>query len=399
MRPSDPRIRQTINQISQNIEIANETAQVGIYTFSHKFIEPCFASLSSCLGSCCTSCSPGDLLQRRRRGRSLARVERNFGFYDDWDYDEDARDTIFGWGGDELDRLLAGSGSTQPGRHRRMSYGGARTGRKNLEVHGDERQDPTVIPTSSILGFLDRLPWRLGSRVVKYRPSAADLQEHLPYRNSRGEEEALLGDSDGEEYDEDPSDLRSPRHRSSTQSSRGTTNSLSSRGDLIPSDEEQADAIPLDDSFALALDRRNTDLTLDSSDHTPSAHRSTSGLSIATQTSSGRSRSQQRRPTRSVNLSGSPLPEASPLHAQDNDGDTTTKTELDVRKRRKAPQRQAWTRRSSKTEGITDVQSDSGAFDFDDTRDTRPAVNRSLSSISTEPFPPPVPEPLDYDEH
>ncbi|KAI5290054.1 hypothetical protein KEM54_002576, partial [Ascosphaera aggregata] len=142
MRPNDPRIRQALNQISHHIEIANETAQVGLYTFSRKFIEPCFASLGTCLSSCCAPCySPNDWLQRRRRGRSLARVERNFGFYDDWDYDEDARNTIFGWGGDELDRLLAGGGdggrggggrNTQPGRHRRMSYG-ARGGRKDME--------------------------------------------------------------------------------------------------------------------------------------------------------------------------------------------------------------------------------------------------------------------------
>ncbi|KAI5306381.1 hypothetical protein KEM56_001162 [Ascosphaera pollenicola] len=394
MRPNDPRIRQTINQISQNIEFANETAQVGIYNFSRNFIQPCFASLSSCLGSCCAtscSCSPGDLLQRRRRGRSLARVERNFGFYDDWDYDEDARDTIFGWGGDELDRLLAGSGSrtSQPGRHRRMSYGAARSGRKNMEVHGDETQDPTLIPTSSVLGFLDRLPWRLGSRGINTSP----------HRNGRGEEEPLLGDSD-DESDHGPSDMRSPRHRSSTQSSQGTTNSLSSRGDLIPSDEEQADAIPLDDSFALALDRRNTGLTFDSLSNATSTRHSASDLSLATQESSDRSKPHQQ-PARSVKRSGSPLFDgtmSSVEHITNDEEGAAAKNELNINKTRKAAQRQPRHKALNEPEESVTPNDDSAAFDLVGTHGSRPATNRSLSSVSTEPFPPPVPEPLDYDE-
>lgn len=36
MRPSDPRVRQSINRISQNIESANETVQESVYTFSQK---------------------------------------------------------------------------------------------------------------------------------------------------------------------------------------------------------------------------------------------------------------------------------------------------------------------------------------------------------------------------
>jgi hypothetical protein len=47
------------------------------------------------------------------------------------------------------------------------------------------------------------------------------------------------------------------RKRSGTAGSQSTTNSLSSRGDLIPSDEE-ADAVPLDDEFAMILARRTT---------------------------------------------------------------------------------------------------------------------------------------------
>jgi hypothetical protein len=65
---------------------------------------------------------------------------------------------------------------------------------------------------------------------------------------------------------DDDGDILSPsptrRNRSATQSSRGTDNSLSSRGDLFPSDEEE-DAVPLDDEFALAFGRRGTGLESD----------------------------------------------------------------------------------------------------------------------------------------
>jgi hypothetical protein len=57
--------------------------------------------------------------------------------------------------------------------------------------------------------------------------------------------------------EEDASETVLQRPRSGTAGSRETQGSLSSRGDLIPSDEEE-DAIALDDEFALALSRRIT---------------------------------------------------------------------------------------------------------------------------------------------
>lgn len=57
-----------------------------------------------------------------------------------------------------------------------------------------------------------------------------------------------------------------------------TLDSLSSRGDLFPSDEED-DAIPLDDEFAMVLERRTTQSSM-------------SGLQ--TETSSGRARSERK---------------------------------------------------------------------------------------------------------
>lgn len=287
MRSRDPRIRQTINQISSNLEIANESAQEGIYTFSQNYISPCFASIGNCLSACAEPCLPSRVDQLRRRRRGCA--EDNFDFYDDWDNDV-ANDNLLGWGTDELDRLLAGSGLArgrgtpdQPRRQRTMSYG-TRGPRRTNTIHAPSGQhDPTVIPSSSFLGFLERFPWRLGARGVKYRPSAADLQEHpgTSQRLDIHENTPLLG-SDGEGGVDGPTSgyEDNGRDRSATQSSRATSNSLSSRGDLIPSDEEE-DAVPLDDEFALALGHRGSNTGLDFDDQTGgksiSTRRSTSG--------------------------------------------------------------------------------------------------------------------------
>jgi hypothetical protein len=260
MRPNDPRIRQTINQITHNLESANETAREEVYNFAHEYLSPCFTAIGGCIRTCTAPCFPSreDQLRRRRRGRA----ELNFDFYDDWD-NENAGDGLLGWDNDELDRLLAGSSNArgsaeQPRRQRKMSYG-TRGGRRRNTVLPDERHDPTVIPKSSVLGFLERFPWRIGSRGIKYRPSAADLQERPG--KARAENQPLMEATDESDGDSERGgadrDGKPGRTRSGTQSSRETTNSLSSRGDLIPSDEEE-DAVPLDDEFAVALTRRGT---------------------------------------------------------------------------------------------------------------------------------------------
>jgi len=196
------------------------------------------------------------------RSTTRGRPELVFDFYnDDWDDMEDGEGTglLGGWGNDELDRLLAGSGggrggggSEQPGRKRTMSYG-SRGGRRKSMTGPSKRgeMDPNVVPTSSMFGFLERLPWKIGGRGVKYKPSAADLQEH-PGRKNQDDGEALLEESEGEEA------VRGhQRKRSGTTSSKSTTNSLSSRGDLFPSEDED-DAVPLDDEFTMALTRKST---------------------------------------------------------------------------------------------------------------------------------------------
>ncbi|KAL1961013.1 hypothetical protein VTO42DRAFT_4901 [Malbranchea cinnamomea] len=325
MRP-DPRIRQTINQITQNLESANETAQEGLYAFAHNYISPCLSSVGNCVSACTSPCLPRfsrreDQLRRRRRGRSRGRAELNFDFYDDWDYDYDYDDDVradtgagglLGWGHDELERLLAGSSSSDPSRRkRRMSYGARR---KGSMLPPDERADPTVIPSSSFLGFLERFPWRIGARGVRYRPSGADLQENPggARRNTARETEPLLegGDKSDESdakagkvgHAKDPSNTPGGRQRSATTASRETNTSLSSRGDLFPSDDEE-DAVPLDDEFAMALEPR---FATAGDDDFRIIRRTTSGTSaketISSRDSKSTSKSKGKRPRASTRV-------------------------------------------------------------------------------------------------
>jgi hypothetical protein len=261
----DPRFRQTWNQISQNAESATETAAAGIWTFQHTYITPCLGSIASGFEQCTDQCFPDreERVRRlRERGRTRGRAELSFDFYDDWDEDETAgRGVLGGWGNDELDRLLAGSGShsggseglDQPPRRKRgMSYG-TRARRKSLDP------DPTVIPNTNALGFLGRLPFKLGG-TLRYKPSAADLQDHpgaarQDFRDQE-EEEPLMPDDESEE-DVDTGKKGHTRNRSSTASSGETSDSFRSRGDRFPSDGED-DAVPLSDEFAMVLERRMT---------------------------------------------------------------------------------------------------------------------------------------------
>ena len=295
----NPEFRQTLNAFSHNLQDANQAAQENIYTFTQLYVDPCLSGVKSCLGDCTAPCFPDrehNLRRRRGRGRSRGRAENFFDFYDDWDDEEDANASALAWGDDELDSLLAGSRSPnqqQPRRQRAMSYGSR--GRRLGPVHpSDTEQDPTLIPGSSYLGFLERLPWRIGARVLRYKPSAANLQENPGgLRMSDAESQHLLGD------DSSPPRKRGHgRQRSGTQNSRSTTNSLSSRGDLIMSDEED-DAVPLDDEFALELGRRTTHVTSDqSSGKTGSSGRRPGTSRRSTRTPSSKSPKSQRSSSR-----------------------------------------------------------------------------------------------------
>ncbi|KAL8736890.1 MAG: hypothetical protein Q9181_002230 [Wetmoreana brouardii] len=276
MRRTDPRIRQTLNQISHTVDSAQYNTRASLFTFHQTYLAPCLSGLSTCLEASCAPCytcianatssgTPSDAAARRRRGRRRGREELSFDFYDDWEAQEEE-----GWGNDELDRLLAGNdyvagdGDRQPGRRRGMSYGGIGARRKTGAVKGDEEEH--MVPSSSMFGFLERLPWKIGGKGRRYKPSAADLQDVGEGRSrtaalkarASGEDEPLISES---ESGGEGGKRRHGRKRSGTVGSRETTNSLSSRGDLFPSEDED-DAVPLDDEFAMVLARRTTQGTI-----------------------------------------------------------------------------------------------------------------------------------------
>lgn len=302
----DPRLRQRWNQISHNAETVTENAAAGIWTFQHRYINPCLASLGDAVDPCIAPCL-GDRDERARRARArehhaghASRAEYTFDFYDDWDDDDEllasgggGSGILGGWGGaggggshggggagsrgEDWDRLIGGSGAArkhhhhhhhhhhsaevtdQPKRKRGMSYGtrGARrkTGSSGVEAGAD---DPTIIPSTAPLGFLGRLPWKIGG-TLRYKPSAAFLQDHPgggPTAHP-DENQPLLVDSDSDaDVDVHPQVTAQMRKRSGTGGSGDTSDSFRSRGDLFPSDgEEYEDAMEIDDEFAVALER------------------------------------------------------------------------------------------------------------------------------------------------
>lgn len=303
MRRTDPRIRQTLNQISQTVESAQYSTRASLFAFHQTYLFPCLAGFSTCLEASCAPCytcvtnaasssaHPTSEAARRRRnhGRRRGRAELSFDFYDDWEAQEEE-----GWGNDELDRLLAGNettaGDAQPGRRKGMSYGGIASRRKG----GEEDSDANMVPKSSMFGFLERLPWKIGGRGRRYKPSAADLQdvgEGSRRPKVQGEDEPLIS---GSENGGEVGKRGYGRKRSGTVGSRETTTSLSSRGDLFPSEDED-DAVPLGDEFAMVLARRTTQGTL-SDDNSRGKSRAASARTKSSR-SPGSSRTKRRRPS------------------------------------------------------------------------------------------------------
>lgn len=308
-RRSDPRWNRTLHQITENLEHANESAQENIYGFTQRYVNPCFSSITQCVNACTAPCFPAHNDRRRNRGRSRGRAEVSFDFYDDWEDDEN--DGLLGWGSDNLDRFLGGASNygatSQPGRQSGMSYGQRNRDpryntprRKSTTLPRDGAQDPTLIPSSSYFGFLGRLPFKIGGRGLRYKPSAADLIEHPgATRRNREEEEPLIEDSDEDALD-GPENKGHRRQRSNTHTSGHTTDSLSSRGDIFPSEDELEDAVPLDDEFTIALERRTTGQW---NEDTPSSNKARSSKSkrpsasrVSTRTLSSRNTSNSDKP-------------------------------------------------------------------------------------------------------
>jgi hypothetical protein len=302
-RRSDPRWNRTLQHLTSNIEHANESAQENLYGFTQSYVNPCLSSVVQCLNACTAPCFPAHN-DRRRHRTSRGRAESSFDFYDDWE--EDENDGLLGWGSDNLDRFL-GSASTygttsQPGRQRAMSYGQRNrdprydTGRRksSAQVRDVPGPDPTIIPSSSYFGFLGRLPFKIGGKGLKYKPSAADLTEHPgASRRSREEQQPLIEDS-GEDEMEGSERKGHRRQRSDTHTSGHTTDSLSSRGDIFPSEDELDDAVPLDDEFTLVLERRTTNQWNEES----SSHKKSSSKSKRPSATRGSTRSVSSKSTR-----------------------------------------------------------------------------------------------------
>lgn len=303
-RRSDPRWNRTLHNLTTNIEHANESAQENIYGFTQRYVNPCLSSITQCMNACTAPCFPAHN-DRRRHRTSRGRAESSFDFYDDWE--EDESDGLLGWGSDNLDRFLGGSSTygttSQPVRQQGMSYGQRNrdprydtTRRKSTVQPRDVAgQDPTIIPSSSYFGFLGRLPFKIGGKGLRYKPSAADLTEHPgASRRSLEEEQPLIEDSDEDALERTEHKVHK-RQRSDTHTSGHTTDSLSSRGDIFPSEDELDDAVPLDDEFTLVLERRTTQQWNDdaNSDKPRSSSKSRgkrpSGTRVSTRSASSRS--------------------------------------------------------------------------------------------------------------
>ncbi|KAL9614288.1 MAG: hypothetical protein Q9167_001244 [Letrouitia subvulpina] len=313
MRRTDPRIRQTLNQISQTVESAQYSTQASLFSFTQNYLTPCFTSISSCLEASCHPCyqcltsrsSDPHHGRKRHPNRRRGREELSFDFYDDWE--EDERE----WDNDELDRLLAGNeqdNSGQPSRKRGMSYGGIASRRKTMSLVGhhhnakDAAADANIVPSSSMFGFLERLPWKIGGRGRRYRPSAADLQDVGEGTRTRkptahhhhGEDEPLISESEDETAA--AVGAEQGRNRSGTMSSRETATSLSSRGDLFPSEDED-DAVPLDDEFTIALERRTTTTSDEHSKRAAGGSRASTKTKSSADTRSSGGKTKKRRGT------------------------------------------------------------------------------------------------------
>lgn len=312
----DPRLRQRWNQISQTTEAVTENAAAGIWSFGHTYINPCVSSISTAFESCTNVCL-GDREERARRlrdrHRARGRAEYSFDFYDDWDAElGDGEDggLLGGWRSEDWDRLLAGTGGKrsagdvqeQPKRKRGMSYG-----TKGPRKRANSQEDPTIIPSTAPLGFLGRLPFKIGG-TLRYKPSAANLQEHPGASRSglHAEHEPLLGDGGNVEHMNGPS--MHNRKRSGTVGSGDTSDSYRSRGDLFPSDEEgDEDAIPLDDEFTISLDHVD--------DRSSNKTRSSKGKRVADSRmprSISRTTIDSTRPSLLPSLGSGPMPPESP---------------------------------------------------------------------------------------
>jgi len=240
-----------------------------------------------------------------------------------------------------------------------MNYGSVgRQRAKSAVVPYDGGPDPTVIPKSSYFGFLNKLPFQSGTKKgLRYKPSAADLRQV-----KRGGSRRAEVDIQEEDEEQDTGRSRKPgrgrRNTASSENSGRTVDSYSSRGDIFPSDDEEyTDAVPLDDEFAMALERRSTGDDL-SSGKRPRYSRN------STQSKSSLSIGRESRPASTKSASSAPEPQISESvlelvptlqELDEEEQQLRNEEELDIVRRREAAQRLAQERGLSGTNELSTV--------------------------------------------
>lgn len=362
-RRDDPRFRRQLTQLSHNFENANEAAQERLYSLTEHCLKPCFKSIGDCVTSSTGTYFPRrEDRARRSKPRPRGRPEASFDFYDDWEQDES--DALLTWENDEYEGLLNSEDETEPGRRGIMSYGtrndarNQRTRPRRLGMPYDE-QSPTYIPKTSYFGFLERMPFKMGARGLRYRPSAADLKIR-PKESAKADDE-----SSGQDESSPRHKRKHGRKRSLTNGSERSEDSFSSRGDLFPSDDED-DAVPLDDTFAMELERHGSASAKDDSS------------SGKTRSSNRRSVSGKIKRTASSKTAGSNRssmdPDSEPVCRQDMDGsadniptmsdlnneeeEVRAEEEQEVKTKRDAAHRLAEQRGLTLQNGYTEVDSE-----------------------------------------
>ncbi|KAF2863610.1 hypothetical protein K470DRAFT_268030 [Piedraia hortae CBS 480.64] len=207
---SDPRFRRRLTELGETVENARGQARDGLFIVGVNCIQPCLTRISQCFEASC----PGLNTQRSRRlrARSRGRAELSFDFYDDWD------DDGAGTPNDELDRLLVGGNAG----YGAISASQSRGGMSYVPERGEERGDKRGWIPLPDEGWLARVfgGARPPERGVKLK---SEFEERMQQRPGCG----------------------------------SVAESTSSRSDLFLSDEDQQeDAVPLDDEFATVLERR-----------------------------------------------------------------------------------------------------------------------------------------------
>lgn len=242
--------------------------------------------------------------------------------------------------------------------------------------------DPTVIPGPSYFGLFSGLPFVAGKRALRYQPSAENLQERPQGRAvRRPEEERILEEDDGGDDFSEGGKARRTRDRSGTVTSAITEDSMSSRGDIFPSDEE--DAVPLDDEFAMSFDHK--------SDETSSAKsKAKRGPRTSRKSSrSNKSLSQASRTSSTAQMSMSPrsmaeIEEVQALSAlRKEEQEAQAEEEREIERRRSAAQDLA-KRRGLDDEGL-ETHSSSPAKSLRSSESSAPASAGRSTSLQHEP--------------